>query len=188
MTCEFWVQFRVNDITRNVLERANLCQTPITHIPEASTEIIRYWRNKVTLLLGMLVVVSAVVFIMFVKNLIGPLNHMVKAAQKIASGDLRESIEIKTNDELAEVGELINDLTANIQEIITNTLVYLEDIERNMYQCKENFITISQNTEKDLLIKKVENSFKETEDSLRELKNLLGEFNLYEVQMKKELE
>ncbi|HEC31579.1 MAG TPA: HAMP domain-containing protein [Deltaproteobacteria bacterium] len=185
MTCEFWVQFRVDKITSQVITTANVCGAKIDQVPEASKEIVRYWRNKVTLMLGMLVVVSAMVFIMFVKNLIGPLNHMVKAAHKIASGDLRESIELETNDELAEVGELINDLTANIQVFITNTLVYLEDIQKNVLQCKKSLSTISQN-HIGVVPSEAEAGLRETQENLQELKNLLGEFNLYEVQMKKE--
>ncbi len=187
MTCEFWVQFKVDNVTLQVLEKANISRAEAGSVLKDASGIIRYWRNKVILLLGMLVIVSAMVFIMFVKHLIGPLNHMVKAAKKIASGDLRESIEIESNDELGEVGELINDLTANIQEIITNTLVYLDDIEKNMYRCKDNLIRIGKENNEGKMINKVETSFKETQKSLRELKSLLGEFNLYEVQVKNEL-
>ncbi len=184
MTCEFWVQFRVDDVTVRVLEKSSMSGKITAGAVTNASEVIRYWRNKVILLLAMLVVVTAMVFIMFVKNLIGPLNHMVKAAKKIASGDLRESIEIESNDELAEVGELINDLTANIQEIITNTLLYLEDIEENMYRCKKNLVEITKTDNRDRIADKVESGFEETRKSLNALKSLLNEFSLYEVTVK----
>ncbi len=184
MTCEFWVQFRVDDVTVRVLEKSSTSGKITAGVVTNASEVIRYWRNKVILLLAMLVVVTAMVFIMFVKNLIGPLNHMVMAAKKIASGDLRESIEIESNDELAEVGELINDLTANIQEIITNTLLYLEDIEENMYRCKKNLVEITKTDNRDRIADKVESGFEETRKSLNALKSLLNEFSLYEVTVK----
>ncbi len=184
MTCEFWVQFRVDDVTVRVLEKSSMSGKITAGAVTNASEVIRYWRNKVILLLAMLVVVTAMVFIMFVKNLIGPLNHMVMAAKKIASGDLRESIEIESNDELAEVGELINDLTANIQEIITNTLLYLEDIEENMYRCKKNLVEITKTDNRDRIADKVESGFEETRKSLNALKSLLNEFSLYEVTVK----
>ena len=184
MTCEFWIQFKVDDVTFHVLEKSSISGKITAGDVRNASEVIRYWRNKVILLLGMLVVVTAMVFIMFVKNLIGPLNHMVKAAKKIASGDLRESIEIDSNDELAEVGELINDLTANIQEIITNTLVYLEDIEEIMHRCKENLIEITKTDDRERIVDNVKSGFEETTKSLNALKSLLNEFNLYEVTVK----
>jgi len=188
MACEFWIQFRIEKVSRQVLESVQVTYAKQEHIPQPTLAIIRYWRNKIILLLALLVVVSAMVFIMFVKNIIGPLNHMVKAAQKIASGDLRESIEVKSNDELAEVGELINDLTANIQEIITNTLVYLDDIESNMYRCKENLTKIIHEEGSHKAASEIESSFLEARGSLEGLKNLLGDFNLYEIKIKKPLD
>lgn len=180
MTGEFWLQFRVEKVTGDILKQANVTRECVKNPPLPAIRIVRYWRNKITLLLAILVVVVAMVFIMFVKNLIGPLNHMVKVAHQIAAGDLRQTINVTSRDELAKVGELINDLTTNIQEIIANTLLYCDDIGKSVHKART--LLEDESIECDeTKIREARKRFGNAEESIAQLRGLLSEFSLYEI-------
>jgi methyl-accepting chemotaxis protein len=87
-------------------------------------------RNKALLMVAMILVVIIIVLTMFIRNVTGPLQHMIDVAKEISQGDLSRSIRIDSQNELAELGTGINDLTSNLQEIILHT--------RNTCQAAEN--------------------------------------------------
>jgi len=185
MTGEFWLQFRVEKVTGDILKQANVTREYVEAPPLPAIQIVRYWRNKITLLLAILVIVVAMVFIMFVKNLIGPLNYMVKVAHQIAAGDLRKTINVTSRDELAELGEPINDLTANIQEIIANTLLYCDDIGESVQKARTLLEDESIKCD-ETKIREVRKGFEKAEESIGQLRELLSEFNLYEIKARGE--
>ncbi len=80
-------------------------------------------RNKIIIMLGMITVVVAIVWMMFIKNITMPLRKIVNVAEKITQGDLRQVIEIETGDEIGQVGNTINALTSNLQEMAAYTSV-----------------------------------------------------------------
>ena len=63
-------------------------------------------------------VVTLIVLIMFMRRITGPLQHMVESSRIIAEGDLRQTIQVRSRDEIGLLGETINGLTSNIQEIV----------------------------------------------------------------------
>jgi methyl-accepting chemotaxis protein len=73
-------------------------------------------KNKAVLMVVIIMVVIIIVLTMFTKNITEPLQHMIEKAKKLATGDLRQTIEIQTNNELAELGNVINELSSNLQE------------------------------------------------------------------------
>jgi methyl-accepting chemotaxis protein len=75
-------------------------------------------RNKAVLMIGLFLFVVIILLTMFIRNITGPLQHMVAASQCIASGDLSLSINIDSENELAEIGNTINELTSNFQEVV----------------------------------------------------------------------
>ena len=73
-------------------------------------------RNKAILMIAISMVVMIIVLTMFTKNITEPLQHMIETAKKISTGDLRRSIEIQSNNELSELGNVITELSSNLQE------------------------------------------------------------------------
>jgi nitrogen fixation/metabolism regulation signal transduction histidine kinase len=67
-------------------------------------------RNKAILM------VAIIVLTMFTKNITELLQHMIEVAKKLATGDLRQTITIQSGNELAELGNVINELSSNLQE------------------------------------------------------------------------
>jgi methyl-accepting chemotaxis protein len=79
---------------------------------------IRTLRNKAIVMIFVIMCVVMIVLTMFIKNITEPLQHMIDMSKAIARGDLSQTITIATSNELAELGNVINDLTINMQEMI----------------------------------------------------------------------
>jgi methyl-accepting chemotaxis protein len=75
-------------------------------------------RNKAIIMVLMTLSVMVIVFTMFMHNITEPLQYMINISKKISSGDLDQTIRIKRNNELAELGGVINELTSNLQELL----------------------------------------------------------------------
>jgi len=81
-------------------------------------KVLRVLRNKAFLMFVVQAVVTLIVFIMLMRKITGPLQQMVEQAKVICEGDLSRTIEICKRDEIGLLGETINALTSNIQEIV----------------------------------------------------------------------
>ncbi len=76
-------------------------------------------QNKALLMFVVQAVVTLIVLVMFMRRITTPLQQMVEEAQNISEGDLSRTIKVRTQDEIGLIGETINGLTSNIQEIVT---------------------------------------------------------------------
>jgi len=84
-------------------------------------------RTKILVMFALLSVVIAIVLIMFMKNITIPLGKMVEVAKHINEGDLSQTIKIDNHDEISEVGDAINELASNLQEVATFTSLTATD-------------------------------------------------------------
>ena len=78
-------------------------------------------RSKAILMVGIIMAVTLIVLTMFIKNITEPLQHMIRLSQQISGGDLSKTIRIDANNELADLGQVINEMATNLQEIILLT-------------------------------------------------------------------
>ncbi|RME92873.1 MAG: HAMP domain-containing protein [Candidatus Hydrogenedentota bacterium] len=132
--------------------------------------------QKFVIMIGILIVVSAVVLFLFVVQIASPIQYMIDKARLIADGDLSVTIEIKSQDELADLGKLINDLTANLQEIIAQ----LEQVYRQLMHSVEDFeIKISRYPE---FANKFSPERERLQSCLEDLNLLKESFTLFRVQ------
>jgi HAMP domain-containing protein len=75
-------------------------------------------RNKAVLMMAIVLFVVVIVLTMFIKNITEPLQHMIETAREISSGDLSREIMISSDNELKTLGNVINEMSSNLQEII----------------------------------------------------------------------
>jgi methyl-accepting chemotaxis protein len=75
-------------------------------------------RSKAILMVGIIMVVILIVLTMFIRHITEPLQHMIGLSEKISAGDLSQTIRIEADNELAELGRVINEMASNLQEII----------------------------------------------------------------------
>ena len=80
--------------------------TPIGHL-----------RSKALLMVAIILFVIIIVLTMFIKHSTEPLQHMIGVSRAISRGDLSRSIEVHSHNELAQLGDVINEMSSNLQEI-----------------------------------------------------------------------
>jgi len=75
-------------------------------------------RSKAILMGTVQAVVTLIILVMFIRRITGPLQEMAEHTQAICDGDLTRTIPIRRQDEIGLIGDTINGLTSNIQEIV----------------------------------------------------------------------
>ena len=114
---EFWADFHSGALKSEIWQ--NLSQYDHDQISqEAIFAPIDRLRSKAILMVAIIMVVMLIVLTMFIKNITEPLQHMIHLSQKISAGDLSQTIKIEANNELADLGHVINEMASNLQEII----------------------------------------------------------------------
>ena len=93
-------------------------------------------RNKALLMCVVQAAVTLTVLIMFMRRITGPLQHMVETSRMISDGDLSRTIRIRTGDEIGLLGETINGLTSNIQEIVALGLSTEESLKASVEELR----------------------------------------------------
>ena len=90
-------------------------------------------RNRMVLLL--LVVTGCIVaaFIMFAKDIVSPMDGMVDATKKIAEGDLTVQVPVMSEDEIGQIGSLINEMNVKLLDMINQVK---QDIRRHKDKVK----------------------------------------------------
>ncbi|NLY53946.1 MAG: methyl-accepting chemotaxis protein [Firmicutes bacterium] len=85
--------------------------------------LMRYFDAKSILHLFWMTTIPSCILLVFVtrrlsSQLLGPIEKMARVLRLGAQGDLAQSIDIKANNELQELGGLINDLFASLRDMI----------------------------------------------------------------------
>lgn len=79
---------------------------------------MRALRNKAILMVILFLVIVLILLTMFIKHITEPLQHMIEASRLIADGDLSQTLNVQSKNELAEMGNTVNELTSNLQELL----------------------------------------------------------------------
>ncbi len=149
-------------------------------IEEAFRPIDRL-RNKAILMIFIILFVMIIVLTMFIKNITEPLQHMIEVSGKISTGDLSMTIHIHSDNELSELGNVINEMSSNLQEIILlskNMCRSGQDFVKNALEIlKEDAMTL----EKAALMQKEVEYLKNELDILEEI---IEYFNFYTIKDK----
>ncbi|GFN31360.1 methyl-accepting chemotaxis protein TlpB [Paenibacillus curdlanolyticus] len=88
--------------------------------------------TAVFLILGV-AVVGAVVIYYLLKSIYTPLRRVVSSVSKVAEGDLRDEIDVITNDELGDMTLAVNAMTNNLRNLVHN----LSDASQNLASSSE---------------------------------------------------
>ena len=77
-------------------------------------------RNKAMMMVGVILAVVVIVLTMFIKTITEPLQHMVEVSKAISTGDLSQTTRVDTRNELSQLSAAIDDMSTNLQEIISD--------------------------------------------------------------------
>jgi methyl-accepting chemotaxis protein len=98
-------------------------------------------RNKALLMFVVQAVETFIVLVMFVRKITTPLQQMVDEAEIISEGDLSRVIPIRTRDEIGLIGQTINALTSNIQEMAALGLSTEASVRRPLAELRQRWET-----------------------------------------------
>jgi methyl-accepting chemotaxis protein len=138
-------------------------------------------RNKALLMIAVIMVVMVIVLTMFIKNITEPLQHMIESSKEISKGDLSQNIKIQSTNELAELGNVINEMSSNLQEIIL--------LSKNMCSAGNDFIRKTSATLKHQKlshndINKIGKNVMHLKKNVELLNEAVGYFNFYVIEKK----
>ncbi len=136
-------------------------------------------RNKAVLMIGIIMSVMVIVLTMFVKNITEPLQHMIEKARDISRGDLSQTIRIEADNELADLGGVINEMASNLQEIIHLSRNTCASGGEAVVQAKE---LLENEALAPADIASVRSHLGHLEDELTALKDLVGCFKFYAIE------
>lgn len=119
------------------LNRADLL-TDICTPSDGNTSLeINRLRNKIVIMSGVLLVVIAIVLTMFIKNITGPLQHLVDVSRRINSGDLNQTVDMETRDEIGQLGIALNESSRNFKELAVFTATTSRRIDEQIASVAE---------------------------------------------------
>lgn len=143
-------------------------------IYEAGNPHIRY--RMILVMAAAMSLLTAVPFL-FIRNIVEPLEHVLTAVRKITEGNLDTTVPIRNSDEIGKIGEQINALSVNIQEILLHVwnhsrdaAVFLERIEHYVRSSEGN----PSDTERDIAL---------IRNSMEEMQNMVKTFEYYDIRM-----
>jgi methyl-accepting chemotaxis protein len=84
-------------------------------------EFLSYFRNRMSLLLGVTIVCFGAMICLYVKHILRPLKLLTKITREMSSGNLSVSVQSHDRNEVGQLAEVINDLAANYQEVLLLT-------------------------------------------------------------------
>ncbi|MED1002726.1 MULTISPECIES: methyl-accepting chemotaxis protein [Bacillus cereus group] len=88
---------------------------PIKEIEEAANPIF----YKTLTIIGASLLLGGIVIFFILKSIINPLRQLVISAQRISQGDLTEKIDIRSKDELGQLGGSFNTMAESLCNIIS---------------------------------------------------------------------
>jgi methyl-accepting chemotaxis protein len=136
-------------------------------------------RNKAILMIIIIMAVMIIVLTMFIKNITEPLQHMIEVSREISSGDLSQTIKIHSDNELSELGNVINEMSSNLQEIILVSKTMCSSGEKFYTQVSDILNQQSLNSEQ---IAKVWKEIKKLKINLDLVKEFIDYFHFYSVE------
>ena len=75
----------------------------------------------------------------FLKRTLKPIDHVVKAAQDIAGGNLNVKMEIKSNDEIGLLSKTFMDMAENLKLIIQDINYLLGEMSQGNFEVQSNY-------------------------------------------------
>ena len=148
---------------------------------ESIYEPLNHLQIRMIIVLG--VVLAAVFFTLFffIKDVAGPLDEMVQTAKEISKGNLAKTVPVYTKDEIGQLGGIINDITADFQEVllmvgkISLSAADATDVIHNRVEVlKEKQISDEIQQQLNVLYK-----------DIQELKSLVESFSFYQIDLDK---
>ncbi len=145
-------------------------------------------RVRMLLLLLVIVVNIITALTLFSKDIANPIDNLVEGAKKVADGDLTYTLQVHSEDEIGQLAKLINDMNANLQELVVEIRFEMTRLAKSVDQMQENLKPaievdlVSDAKENNIIhlskISRLQQSAKDVEKNLQELKDDLAALSM----------
>lgn len=136
-------------------------------------------RIRMLLLFLVILTTIGISFSLFSKDIAKPIDSLVDGAKKVADGDLTYTLQIYRNDEIGQLAKLINDMNANLQELVVeirfemNRFTHIvSDMENALNTALADDIVTDAAHKKSIGISRIKNLHKASSDIVGRLKLL----------------
>ncbi|MDH5654519.1 MAG: HAMP domain-containing protein [Spirochaetia bacterium] len=134
---------------------------------ESLFEVFNIFQMRMILLLSVVTASIVGAFFMFTREIVSPMEGMVAATKKIADGDLSTTVPVKSDDEIGQIGNLINDMSVNLQEMIIQ-------IRQEVKRLREKISEANEKVTKSLHTKELTRAIEEKRIKLKDLRNIVS--------------
>lgn len=123
-----------------------------------------------------------IIFFIFILRLSEPLNEIIKITRRMADGHLNETLDTRSGGEIGKIGENINELGVNVQEILlhvwkhtTDSMELLAHIQNKMPNQDDKNVSFQ-----------IQADIERINQSMEEIRGLIQEFELYDIYLEQE--
>jgi len=145
----------------------------------AALPVVKDLQYRMALITGCIIFCLCITFFVLIRSLLNPLNEMLKITRRMAEGHLNETVDVRSNDELSKIGENINDLGVNLQEILLHVWNHTADVIKILEQIKKNIPY--QNDGK--VSRQIEADIEQINQSMNDIQLLIQGFDLYDIHL-----
>lgn len=138
-------------------------------------------RSKAILMVVIIMVVMVIVLTMFIKHITEPLQHMIQVSREISAGDLSQAVKIDAKNELAELGNVINEMATNLQEV---TLLSQAMCSNGKRIIDDTLDQINETEDLDAEKHNLHGAISKLKNELATLSEVIDQFNFYSVERK----
>jgi len=120
---------------------------------------------------------------LFYRNFVKPVDKMAKGVRRMADGHLDELLQVSSDNEIGKIGELINDLAINMQEILLHVWNHTgQDIvllDRIVKVC-------STKSGENGILDEIKDDLRIVRQDIEDMQNMVKAFDYYNVRFEKE--
>lgn len=139
--------------------------------------VLKRMQFRMILIMAIVLVCVVATMFVFIRNIVEPLDTMGKSVKRIAEGHLDETVPIRCRDEIGQIGELINDLSVNLQEV----LLHVWNHTRQDLVLLEHMAEIIHAQPYEIFPQQVKDEFDFVRKDIEEMQEIVKAFDYYHI-------
>ncbi|WP_426983340.1 methyl-accepting chemotaxis protein [Bacillus cabrialesii] len=146
----------------------------VSELQDASSPVL----NTALIILCVSIVIGGILILLIIRAITKPLRKLVTTSAKISSGDLTEVIDIHSKNELGQLGESFNEMSASLRSVIGVIQTSVENVASSSEELTASAAQTSKATEHiTLAIEQFSNGNEAQSEKLETSSNHLSQMN-----------
>ena len=108
---------QLDEISNDIQETVSVYDSYLNAEETRITEITTLYTN---ILIIVMIVLVVIITLLFTFNVLRPISSLTKFAETISQGTYDQSVNIRSRDELGQLGDTFNTMSAQLNDLITN--------------------------------------------------------------------